>query len=180
MRPAFKFLLKLYPEDYRASFAAEMMATFDESAAERRRCGRIVFSRFALEEITGVIGGAAKEWIGRIPNIARTTNDVTYSDRYSSAHAARRLLEKMRTPWVSRETFFKVADLICDAGMCANTPQNTLPDAVIEAQERLRFVIARMVHAISNREFEKVRFYSNEERKERENLRLLLEEFKIV
>ena len=130
--------------------------------------------------MTGVIAGAAREWIARISKIARTSNSVAHSDRSSSAEAARSLLEKMRTPWVSREMFFKVADLICDAGVCANAPQNALPDAVIQAQERVRFLIGRMAHAISNCEFERVRFYSNEERKERENLRLLLEEFKIV
>jgi hypothetical protein len=139
-----------------------MVATFEESAEERRGCGWAVFARFALEEMSGVLARAAREWTARI------TNKVTYPDSSSSALAARRLLEKMRTPWVSRETFFKVADLICDAGMCVNTPQNSLPDAVIEAQERVRFVIGRLVHAISSHEFEKVRFYSNQERKERE------------
>jgi hypothetical protein len=34
-----------------------------------------------------------------------------------------------------------------------------------------------MEHAIANHEFEKARFYSDEERKERENLRLLREQF---
>ena len=36
-----------------------------------------------------------------------------------------------------------------------------------------------MEHAIANHEFEKARFYSDEERKERENLRLLREQFNL-
>jgi hypothetical protein len=178
MRLAYKILLRLYPADYRASFAAEMVATFEESAEERRGCGWVVFARYALEETTGVVVGAAKEWISRITDIARITSNGTYT--YSSADGARRLLEEMRTPWVSRESFFKVADLICDSGMGVIAPQNTLPVAVIKSQERVRFVIGHMVKAIANHEFEKVRFYSNQERKEREQLRMLLEEFKIV
>lgn len=175
MRQAYKLLLQLYPADYRASLAAEMLATFEEASEERRDCGWLVFGRFAFEEVTGVVVGATKEWIARI------ANNVLYPDRSSSpADAARRLLEKMRTPWVSSESFFKVVDLISDAGICVNAPPNTLPDVVVEAQERVRFVIGRMVNAISNDEYEKVRFYSNEERKERENLRLLLEGLKIV
>jgi len=173
MKRAYKILLRLYPADYRASFAGPMAATFEQLADERRGCGPALLALFAFKEMTGVVVGAAKEWCSRI-------HDATYPDHSSAAHAARRLLEEMRPPWVSRESFFKVADLICDSGLCVNAPQNTLPDAVIESQERVRFVIGRIVHAISNHEFDKVRLYSNEERKERENLRLLLDEFKIV
>ena len=49
---------------------------------------------------------------------------------------------------------------------------------LLEIQNRLEFVIERMENAI-NHEFEKARFYSEEERKERENLHLLREQFKL-
>ena len=58
--------------------------------------------------------------------------------------------------------------------------QNVAPVAKLaQIQKRIAFIIQRMEHAIGNHEFEKARFYSDEERKERENLRLLREQFNL-
>jgi hypothetical protein len=51
------------------------------------------------------------------------------------------------------------------------------PEKLVQIQKRIDFICERMEHAIANHEFEKARFYSDEERKERENLRLLREQF---
>ncbi len=51
--------------------------------------------------------------------------------------------------------------------------QTTLPTEVADIQKRIKFIVHRMENAIANQEFEKARFYSDEERKERENLRQL-------
>ena len=51
------------------------------------------------------------------------------------------------------------------------------PEKLVQIQKRIDFICERMEHAIANHEFEKARFYSGEERKERENLRLLREQF---
>jgi hypothetical protein len=48
-----------------------------------------------------------------------------------------------------------------------------------EIQKRINFIVERIDHAIANHESEKARFYSDEERKERENLRLLREQFNL-
>ncbi len=48
-----------------------------------------------------------------------------------------------------------------------------------QIQMRIDFIIQGMENAIANHEFEKARFYSDEERKERENLRLLREQFNL-
>jgi hypothetical protein len=45
---------------------------------------------------------------------------------------------------------------------------------------RIDFIVERMERAIGNHEFEKARFYSHEERKERENSRVLREQFDLV
>ncbi len=45
--------------------------------------------------------------------------------------------------------------------------------------KRIAFIMVRMEQAIAQHEFEKARFYSEEERKERENLRRLREEFNL-
>jgi len=57
--------------------------------------------------------------------------------------------------------------------------QATVPEEVGEVQKRVKFITHRMETAIANHEFEKARFYSEEERKEKENLRGLRERFKL-
>jgi hypothetical protein len=52
-------------------------------------------------------------------------------------------------------------------------------EKLVEIQKRIQFVVNRMERAIANHEFEKARFYSDEERKERENLRSLCEQFNL-
>jgi Clp amino terminal domain, pathogenicity island component/Putative restriction endonuclease len=52
-------------------------------------------------------------------------------------------------------------------------------EKLAQIQKRIDFICERMEHAIANHEFEKARFYSDEERKERENLRLLREQFNL-
>ena len=49
------------------------------------------------------------------------------------------------------------------------------PEEIATSRQRLESIQQRMENAIANHEFEKARFYSEEERKERENLRALFE-----
>jgi hypothetical protein len=48
-----------------------------------------------------------------------------------------------------------------------------------QIQKRIDFIVKGMERAIANHEFEKARFFSDEERKERENLRSLREQFNL-
>jgi ATP-dependent Clp protease ATP-binding subunit ClpC len=50
---------------------------------------------------------------------------------------------------------------------------------VAEVQKRVKFITHRMETAIANHEFEKARFYSEEERKEKENLRAVRDRLKL-
>jgi cell pole-organizing protein PopZ len=52
-------------------------------------------------------------------------------------------------------------------------------EQLAQIRDRIDFIVERMEHAIANHEFEKARFYSDEERKERENLRSLREQFNL-
>jgi hypothetical protein len=52
-------------------------------------------------------------------------------------------------------------------------------DKLDQIQKRLDFIVERCERAIANHELEKARFYSEEERKERENLRVLREQFNL-
>src|SRR6201990_1781390 len=71
----------------------------------------------------------------------------------------------------------KAIDLIDEAGACVKLRQTSLPEEITEVQKRIKFIVHRMENAIANHEFEKARFYSDEERKERENLRALREKY---
>jgi ATP-dependent Clp protease ATP-binding subunit ClpC len=71
----------------------------------------------------------------------------------------------------------KAIDLIDEAGARVKLRQTSLPEEITEVQKRIKFIVHRMENAIANHEFEKARFYSDEERKERENLRGLREKY---
>jgi len=73
----------------------------------------------------------------------------------------------------------KAIDLIDEAGARVKLRQATVPEEVGEVQKRVKFITHRMETAIANHEFEKARFYSEEERKEKENLRVLRERYKL-
>ncbi len=66
----------------------------------------------------------------------------------------------------------KAIDVIDDAGAYMKMKQEkaVLPEEVKEARKRLKFIIARRGGAVENHEFEKARFYANEERIQREAL----------
>src|SRR5499433_2397491 len=71
----------------------------------------------------------------------------------------------------------KAIDLLDESGARVKLRQTSLPDEITEVQKRIKFIVHRMENAIANHEFEKARFYSDEERKERENLRALREKY---
>ena len=54
-----------------------------------------------------------------------------------------------------------------------------LSEKLVQIQKRIDFIVDGMENAIANHEFEKARFYSNEEWKERENLRVLRQQFNL-
>src|SRR5947207_6014264 len=73
----------------------------------------------------------------------------------------------------------KAIDLIDEAGARVKLRQATVPEEVGEVQKRVKFITHRMESAIAAHEFEKARFYSEEERKEKENLRQLRARYKL-
>ena len=73
----------------------------------------------------------------------------------------------------------KAIDLMDEAGACVKLRQSALPEEVADAQKRLKFVVYRLENATLEQNLEKTRFYSNEERKEREHLRQLLQKHHI-
>jgi ATP-dependent Clp protease ATP-binding subunit ClpC len=71
----------------------------------------------------------------------------------------------------------KALALIDAAGARVTVTRNSQPTEIAEVLKRIKFIVHRMDSAIASHEFEKARFYSEEEKKERENLRVLQEKY---
>ncbi|MEK7407689.1 MAG: ATP-dependent Clp protease ATP-binding subunit [Acidobacteriota bacterium] len=107
-------------------------------------------------------------------------------ERYEKFHAVAYTDECLETAVYASSRFIpdrhlpdKAIDLIDEAGARIKLRQTTLPAEVAEIQKRIKFVMHRMENAIAAHEFEKARYYSDEERKEREQLRQLRERYNL-
>src|SRR5919112_2054495 len=107
-------------------------------------------------------------------------------DRYEKFHAVAYTDDSIETAVYASSRFIpdrflpdKAIDLIDEAGARVKLRQTTLPPEVADIQKRIKFIVHRMENAIANHEFEKARFYSDEERKERENMRQLREKYNL-
>jgi ATP-dependent Clp protease ATP-binding subunit ClpC len=107
-------------------------------------------------------------------------------ERYEKFHAVAYTDEAIESAVLTSTRFIpdrflpdKAIDLIDEAGARVKLRQTTLPGEVADIQKRIKFIVHRMENAIANHEFEKARFYSDEERKERENLRQLREKYNL-
>ena len=69
----------------------------------------------------------------------------------------------------------KAVELLDAAGSLVKLRQAAPPDEVAEVEKRIKFISHRFENSLANHEFEKARFYSDEERKEKEKLRVLRE-----
>src|SRR5207249_5453781 len=92
---------------------------------------------------------------------------VAYTDEAveSAVHTSTRFIPDRFLP-------DKAIDLIDEAGARVKLRQTTLPGEVADIQKRIKFIVHRMENAIANHELEKARFYSDDERRKRDNLRL--------
>jgi ATP-dependent Clp protease ATP-binding subunit ClpC len=107
-------------------------------------------------------------------------------DRYEKFHAVAYTDEAIEAAVFTSSRYIpdrflpdKAIDLIDEAGARVKLRQTTLPADLADIQKRIKFIVHRMENAIANHEFEKARFYSDEERKERENMRQLREKYNL-
>src|SRR5437868_12519809 len=107
-------------------------------------------------------------------------------DRYEKFHAVAYTDDSIETAVYTSSRYIpdrflpdKAIDLIDEAGARVKLRQTTLPADLADIQKRIKFIVHRMENAIANHEFEKARFYSDEERKERENMRALREKYNL-
>ena len=73
----------------------------------------------------------------------------------------------------------KAIDLLDEAGSRVKLREAVVPNDAAEIQKRIKFITNRMEAAIAGHEFEKARFYSEEQRKEQDKLRELEEKHAI-
>ncbi len=65
MKRIYTLVLKVYPRDFKAAFAPEMINAFDRATEECRRPGRS-YARFVSAEVAGLLAGAAAEWFAKL------------------------------------------------------------------------------------------------------------------
>ena len=117
-------------------------------------------------DTTGVLQG--------IKHVYEEFHRVSYSDEALAASVA---CSNVFLP--ARHFPGKAVDVIDEAGAGAKMRRAEVPEEVAELQKRVRFIAQRHQASIENHEFEKARFYSEEEKKEGENLRIAMEKYKI-
>lgn len=92
---AYRRLIALYPKDHQFRFAAEMAVAFEAAIDEHVDSGGRTLARFLFTEFTGLMIGAAGEWL------AKWGTDVSIRSRHLPD------LRMMPLPWVPREARFQ-------------------------------------------------------------------------
>jgi ATP-dependent Clp protease ATP-binding subunit ClpC len=147
-----------------ATTPAEYRKSIEKDRSLERRFQAVKVPPPNEEDAIKIIMGI-KEKYEKFHAVSYTDDAITFSVSHSSRYIPDRFLPD------------KAIDLIDEAGARVKLRQTSLPDELTEVQKRIKFIVHRMENAIANHEFEKARFYSDEERKERENLRSLRDKY---
>jgi ATP-dependent Clp protease ATP-binding subunit ClpC len=149
-----------------ATTPSEYRKSVEKDRSLERRFQAVKVSAPSEEEAIGVLQGVRERY--------EKFHAVTYTEeaiRYAVYHSNRYIPDRYLPD--------KAIDLIDEAGARVKLRQSMLPDEILEAQKRVKFITHRMETAIANHEFEKARFYSEEERKEKDLLQKLREKLKL-
>src|SRR5882724_3328084 len=149
-----------------ATPAGEYRKSIEKDRSLERRFQAVKVPAPNEEEAVLVIQGV-RERYEKFHAVSYTDEALRYSVYLSNRYIPDRFLPD------------KAIDLIDEAGARVKLRQATVPEEVGEVQKRVKFITHRMESAIAAHEFEKARFYSEEERKEKENLRQLRERYKL-
>src|SRR6201998_2664497 len=149
-----------------ATTPSEYRKYIEKDRSLERRFQAIKVDPPAEEDAVKIIMGV-KEKYEKFHAVSYTDDAITFSVAHSSRYIPDRFLPD------------KAIDLIDEAGARVKLRQTSMPEELTEVQKRIKFIVHRMENAIANHEFEKARFYSDEERKERENLRQLREKYNL-
>jgi ATP-dependent Clp protease ATP-binding subunit ClpC len=147
-----------------ATTPAEYRKSIEKDRSLERRFQAVKVPPPNEEDAIKIIMGI-KEKYEKFHAVSYTDDAITFSVSHSNRYIPDRFLPD------------KAIDLIDEAGARVKLRQTSLPEEITEVQKRIKFIVHRMENAIANHEFEKARFYSDEERKERDNLRALREKY---
>ena len=147
-----------------ATTPAEYRKSIEKDRSLERRFQAVKVPPPNEEDAIKIIMGI-KDKYEKFHAVSYTDEAITFSVTHSSRYIPDRFLPD------------KAIDLIDEAGARVKLRQTSLPEELTEVQKRIKFIVHRMENAIANHEFEKARFYSDEERKERENLRALRDKY---
>ncbi len=147
-----------------ATTPAEFRKSIEKDRSLERRFQAVKVPPPNEEDAVKIIMGI-KEKYEKFHAVSYTDDAISFSVSHSSRYIPDRFLPD------------KAIDLIDEAGARVKLRQTTLPEELTEVQRRIKLIVHRMENAIANHEFEKARFYSDEERKERENLRALRDKY---
>jgi ATP-dependent Clp protease ATP-binding subunit ClpC len=147
-----------------ATTPAEYRKSIEKDRSLERRFQAVKVPPPNEEDAIKIIMGI-KEKYEKFHAVSYTDDAIHFSVSHSSRYIPDRFLPD------------KAIDLIDEAGARVKLRQTSLPEELTEVQKRIKFIVHRMENAIANHEFEKARFYSDEERKERENLRSLRDKY---
>jgi ATP-dependent Clp protease ATP-binding subunit ClpC len=147
-----------------ATTPGEYRKSIEKDRSLERRFQAVKVPPPSEEDAVKVIMGI-KDRYEKFHAVSYTDDSIQFAVYHSSRYIPDRFLPD------------KAIDLIDEAGARVKLRQTSLPDEITEIQKRIKFIVHRMENAIANHEFEKARFYSDEERKERENLRALRDKY---
>jgi len=148
------------PEEYRAA---------RKQARWLDRCFVAVEVQPTTEAQTIKILEASKGRFERFHGVQYAEAALTAAVVYSNRHIKDRFLPD------------KAIDLIDDAGAFVKMQREkaSLPDELKECEKRIKFIVHQLENSIASHQFEKARYYSEEERKEREKLRALRQKYNV-
>ena len=152
-----------------ASTTPEEYALARKKARWLDRCFKAVEVQPATEAQAIKILQLSKERFEKFHGVQYTEDALAAAVVYSNRHIKDRFLPD------------KAIDLIDDAGALVKMQRGkaALPDELTECGKRIKLIVHRMENAIASHEFEKARFYSEEERKERETLQELQRKYNV-
>jgi ATP-dependent Clp protease ATP-binding subunit ClpC len=147
-----------------ATTPAEYRKSIEKDRSLERRFQSVKVPPPSEEDAKKILGGI-KDRYEKFHAVSYTEDAIDFAVSHSNRYIPDRFLPD------------KAIDLIDEAGARVKLRQTALPEEITEVQKRIKFIVHRMENAIANHEFEKARFYSDEERKERENLRALRDKY---
>jgi ATP-dependent Clp protease ATP-binding subunit ClpC len=147
-----------------ATTPAEYRKSIEKDRSLERRFQAVKVPPPNEEDAKKILGGI-KDRYEKFHAVSYTEDAIEFAVSHSNRYIPDRFLPD------------KAIDLIDEAGARVKLRQTALPEEITEVQKRIKFIVHRMENAIANHEFEKARFYSDEERKERENLRALRDKY---